>query len=245
VSAARSRAIADLELEAYAAAHSTPPSKPLVRIASATRSWSRNPGMMIDAVEGRLLALLVAISGARQILEVGTFSGYSAVAMAEALPPDGHLTTLELVPDHAAKAREHILLAGLEEQVTVIEGPALESLAHLVGPFDLAFIDADKSAYPAYYDAVMAVMRPGGLIVADNVLRSGWVVDATSADAGTVAVRAFNDRAVSDPRVEVVLLTVRDGISLIRVRDGIAAPKVSGQGRSPGHGRARSAPSPR
>jgi caffeoyl-CoA O-methyltransferase len=219
VSAARPQAIADPALEAYATAHSTPPSEPLVRIASATRAWSRDPGMMIDEVEGRLLALLVAVSGARQILEIGTFSGYSAVAMAEALPRDGHLTTLELVPEHAAKAREHVVLAGLEERVSVIEGPALDSVADLEGPFDLAFIDADKTAYPAYYDAVMAVMRPGGLIIADNVLRSGRILDEASADPGTVAVREFNDRVASDPRVEVVLLTVRDGISLIRVRD--------------------------
>jgi caffeoyl-CoA O-methyltransferase len=219
VSAARSRPIADPELEAYATAHSTPPSESLVRIATETRAWSREPGMMVDEVEGRLLAMLVAISGARRILEIGTFSGYSAVAMAEALPLDGHLTTLEILPDHAAKAREHVALAGLADRVSVIEGPALDSLARLSGPFDLAFIDADKVAYPAYYDVVMALMGPGALIVADNVLRSGRVLDGGSDDPGTAAMRAFNDQAVSDPRVEVVLLTVRDGISLIRVRE--------------------------
>jgi caffeoyl-CoA O-methyltransferase len=175
--------------------------------------------MMVDAVEGRLLAILVAISGARRILEIGTFSGYSAATMAEALPPDGHLTTLELLPVHAAKARQHVASTGVADRVSIIEGPALDSLAGLAGPFDLAFIDADKAAYPAYYDAVMTVMRPGALIVADNVLRSGRVLDGASAEPGTVAIRTFNQRAVSDPRVEVVILTVRDGISLIRVRD--------------------------
>jgi caffeoyl-CoA O-methyltransferase len=219
MSDASSRAIADPEVEAYATAHTTPPSEALVRIATATRAWSSASGMMIDEVEARLLALLVAVSGARRILEIGTFSGYSAVAMAEALPPGGHLTTLELVPEHAAKAREHVLMAGLEERIAIVEGPALDSLTGLAGPFDLAFIDADKAAYPAYYDAVLAIMRPGGLVVADNVLRSGRILDATSVDAGTASVREFNDRAASDPRVEVVLLTVRDGISLIRIRD--------------------------
>jgi caffeoyl-CoA O-methyltransferase len=163
--------------------------------------------------------MLVAVSGARRILEVGTFTGYSAVSMAEALPPDGHVTTLELRGEHAAKAREHIQAAGMSDRISVIEGPALESLAGLEGPFDLAFIDADKVAYPAYYDVVMALMGPGALIVADNVLRSGRVLDGGSDDPGTAAMRAFNDQAVSDPRVEVVLLTVRDGISLIRVRE--------------------------
>ena len=107
------------------------------------------------------------------------------------------------------------------------QGPALESLAHLEGQFDLAFIDADKAGYPAYYDAVLPLVRPGGVIVADNVLRGGRVLDGGATDPGTVAMRAFNDRAATDPRVEAVILTLRDGVSLIRVRDergdGVAA----------------------
>lgn len=212
------RPVADAAMEDYAAAHSTPPSAALDRIAAATRDWSDASGMMVDAVEGRLLALLVALTGARRVLEVGTFSGYSAVAMAEALPADGELVTLELRADHAAKAREHIEEAGLGERVRVIEGPAAASLAQLEGPFDLAFIDADKASYPDYFEAVLALMRPGGLIVADNVLRGGRVLDPSRRGDDDVGMRTFNDLVAVDGRVEAVMLTVRDGISLIRVR---------------------------
>lgn len=212
------RPVADVEMETYAAAHSTPPSERLSAVAAATREWSDQPGMMIDAVEGRLLTLLAAMSGARRILEVGTFTGYSALSMAEALPADGQLITLELYPDHAAKAAEHIAAAGMSERVTVMEGPALDSLAQLEGPFDLAFIDADKPGYPAYYEAIVPLMRPGGLIVADNVLRGGRVLEVDSRAVEDVAMREFNDRVAVDPRVEAVMLTVRDGITLMRVR---------------------------
>jgi caffeoyl-CoA O-methyltransferase len=219
VSVGGPRPVADPALEAYAAAHSTPPSDVLRRIAAATRAWSPMSEMMIDEVEGRLLAMLVALSGARRILEVGTFTGYSAISMGEALPADGHITTLELSAEHAAKAREHIAAAGMADRITVMEGPAVESLTRLEGPFDLAFIDADKAGYPAYYEGIVGRMRPGGLIVADNVMRSGRVLDERLGTPDNVGMRAFNERVASDPRVEVVMLTVRDGISLIRVRD--------------------------
>lgn len=211
------RRVADGEMEAYAAAHSTPPSQQLRAVADATREWSDYRTYMIDEVESKLLSLLVAISGAHRILEVGTFTGYSALSMAEAMPADGHVITLELRADHAAKAAEHIELAGLSEHITVMQGPALDSLARLEGPFDMAFIDADKTGYPAYYDAVVPLMRPGGLIVADNVLRGGRVLDGGSHDADTAAMREFNEMAASDPRVEAVMLTIRDGVTLIRV----------------------------
>lgn len=210
------RPVADRAMEAYATKHSTGPSASLAAVAASTRSWSSYPAMMIDASEARLLAILVAVSGARRILEVGTFSGFSAIAMAEALPDDGRITTLELDPDHAAKAAEHIAAVGLDHKVDVVEGPALESLSGLEGPFDLAFIDADKPGYPAYYEAVVPLVRPGGLIVADNVLRDGRVLDASDQTEGIVAMRAFNDRVASDPRVEAVMLTIRDGVTLIR-----------------------------
>ena len=213
------RPIADPDLEDYAASHSTAPPPHLDAIAEATRGWSDAPAMMVDEVEGRLLAMLASLCGARRILEIGTFTGYSAVSMAAALPPDGELVTLELRPDHAAKARQHVAEVGLSHLITVVEGPALESLAGLEGPFDMAFIDADKAGYPAYYVAVVPLMRPGGLIVADNVLRGGRVLDGAARDADTVGMRTFNDRVAADERVEAVMLTVRDGISLIRVRD--------------------------
>ena len=213
------RPVADPAMEAYAAAHSTAPSDRLRAVAASTRAFSSYPDMMIDDTEARLLALLVAVSGARRILEVGTFTGFSAISMAEALPADGHLTSLELDPRHAAKAAEHVAAAGLGERITIIEGPALESLARLSGPFDLAFIDADKPGYPAYLEAVVPLVRPGGLIVADNVLRGGRVLDDPDPDPGIRAMRAFNDRAAGDPRLETVMLTIRDGVTLMRRRE--------------------------
>jgi predicted O-methyltransferase YrrM len=174
--------------------------------------------MMVDAAEGKLLALLVSLVGARQVLEVGTFTGYSAISMAEALPLDGHITSLELSPEHAAKAAHHIEMAGFSDRISIIQGNAVETLGTLDGPFDVAFIDADKPAYPAYYEAVLPLMRPGALIIADNVLRGGRVLDPAGDDPGTAGMRAFNDRAAADPRVDTVMLTVRDGVTLIRVR---------------------------
>jgi caffeoyl-CoA O-methyltransferase len=213
------RPVADPAMEAYAAAHSTPASQRLRVVAASTRAFSAHPDMMIDETEARLLALLVAISGARRILEVGTFTGFSAISMAEALPADGHITSLELSPDHAAKAAEHVAAAGLGERISIVEGPALESLAHLSGPFDLAFIDADKPGYPAYLEAVVPLVRPGGLIVADNVLRGGRVLDPSDPDPGIRAMREFNDRVAADPRLDCVMLTIRDGVTLMRRLD--------------------------
>lgn len=211
------RPVADHDMDAYSAAHSTGPSAALQTIARSTQAWSDRSEMMVDAAEGRLLSLLVAITGSRRIIEVGTFSGYSAVAMAEALPDDGHIDTLEVSPVHAAKAAEHVEMAGASTRVTIHEGDALASLAGLTGPYDFGFIDADKPGYPAYFDAVVPLMRPGGLIVADNVLRGGRVLDSESRDPGIIGMREFNDKVVADLRVEAVMLTVRDGVTLIRV----------------------------
>jgi predicted O-methyltransferase YrrM len=209
---------ADAQMSGYAARHTTVASERLRMVAASTRAWSEHAELMIDETEGQLLRLLVGIASARRIIEIGTFAGYSALAMAEALPPDGHIDTLELDVRHAAKAREHIGAADESGRISVHEGTALDQLASLEGPYDLAFIDADKSAYPAYLEALVPRMRPGGLIVADNVLRHGRVLDSESEDPSVTGMREFNDRAAADPRLETVMLTVRDGISLIRVR---------------------------
>lgn len=215
------RPVADPAMEAYAAAHTTPPSERLRAVDRSTRAFSAHPAMMIDATEARLLAILVAATGARRILEVGTFTGFSAIGMAEALPPGGHVTSLELDPAHAAKAAEHIREAGMEERIAIEQGPALETLDRLSGPFDLAFIDADKPGYPAYLEAVVPLVRPAGLILADNVLRGGRVLDPDDPDPGIRAMRTFNERAAADPRLEVVMLTIRDGVTLMRrLEDG-------------------------
>lgn len=206
-------------LRAYAARHTTAASPSLQAVSRSTLDWSElGETMMVDAAEGQLLKLLAGLVGARRILEIGTFGGYSALAMAEALPVDGHIDTLEVEPDHAAKAAEHIAAAGQSGRVTVHLGVALETLGRLTGPYDMAFIDADKSAYPDYYERVVPLMRAGGLIVADNVFRHGLVLDADRLEPSVVGMRAFNERAATDPRVDTVMLPVRDGVSLIRVR---------------------------
>jgi caffeoyl-CoA O-methyltransferase len=218
VTGPRDDTAADPDVAAYAARHTSPASAALRGVAASTIAWSASHAMMVDEAEGRLLGLLVAVTGARRVLEVGTFSGYSALAMAAALPEDGHIDTLEVDPAHAAKAGEHIRAAGEEMRITVHLGPALDSLRALSGPYDLAFIDADKSEYPVYYELIVPLMRADGLIVADNVLAHGRVLDPARDDALTTGIRRFNERAASDERVETVLLTVRDGVSLIRVR---------------------------
>lgn len=215
----RERRITGSGLEAYAAAHSTPMPDWLGSVAESTRDFSPAHGMMVGDLVGRFLALLVAVSGARRVLEIGTFTGYSALSMAEALPEGGRVISLEVDPRHAAKALEHIAASPHARRIEVRVGPARESLAALTGPFDLVFIDADKPGYPDYYEAAVPLLRPGGLLVADNVLWDGRVLDERTADASTSALRTFNDRVAHDTRVECVLLTVRDGLMVARRRD--------------------------
>jgi caffeoyl-CoA O-methyltransferase len=210
------RLISDPAVEDYAARHTTPPSEALISVTTATHvSFSPLAGMIVGAVEGRLLSLLVAVSGASRVLEIGTFTGYSAIAMAEALPAGGRVTTLEVNPEHAAVAASLVEAAGVADRVEIVLGPAIESVRGLEGPFDLVFIDADKPSYPDYFEAVVPLVRPGGLIVADNVLWSGQVLDEPD-DADTAALRVFNDLVLHDPRVECAMLTIRDGVTLIR-----------------------------
>lgn len=214
----KDRPVSHPELDAYVASHSTPMPAWLGAVAGSTRAFSTAHDMMVGDVVGRFLAILVAASGARRILEVGTFTGYSALSMAQALPADGRIISLEVHPDHAAKAAEHIAASPYADRIEVRLGPALESIGRLEGTFDMAFIDADKPGYPEYYDAIVPRLAPGGLLVADNVLWKGRIVDDPAGDAAHAALRDFNDRVASDPRVECVLLTVRDGLMLARRR---------------------------
>jgi caffeoyl-CoA O-methyltransferase len=213
-------AITEPVLEAYAEAHTTPPPAHLVALAEETRATLVAPGMMVGALEGRFLEMLVYALRPRRVLEVGTFSGYSSLAMAAGLPPDGHITTCEISPVHAEVARRHIAASPYAARIDVKEGPALASIEELDGPFDFAFIDADKSSYPAYYEAILAKLAPGGMIAADNTLWSGSVVDDSDQSDDTRAIRAFNDAVAADRRVVCVQLPVRDGVTLIRRADG-------------------------
>jgi O-methyltransferase len=175
--------------------------------------------MQIAPEQGELLALLVRLIGARSVLEIGTFTGYSSTAMALALPPDGHLVCLDASREWTDRARRAWADAGVADRVELRLGPALESLVELDDDaFDLAFIDADKPSYEEYYEGCVRVVRPGGLIVLDNTLRQGRVADPAAADAGVRVIAALNDRIHLDERVDAVLLPFADGVTLVRVR---------------------------
>lgn len=205
-----------MDLDEYAAQHTTAAPPHLQALDAETRAELGMASMLSGVVVGRLLETLVHVMQPRTVLEIGTFSGGSALWMAGALPPGARLITCELDPERAVFARRHIAAAGLDDRVEVRVGPALRSVGALPGPFDLCFIDADKTGYPDYYEAVLPKLAPHGLIVADNTLRDGDVLAPPAGDAGTQAIAAFNDRVAADPRVIATLLTVRDGVTLIR-----------------------------
>jgi caffeoyl-CoA O-methyltransferase len=208
--------ITDPVLEAYAQAHTTAPDDHLLALAEETRSTLSAPQMMVGALEGRFLEMLVFALRPEWVLEIGTFSGYSSLSMAAGLPPGGRITTCELNPQHAAVARSHIAASPYRDAIEVVEGPALDTVGRLEGPFDFVFIDADKTNYLAYYEAVLPKLSARGLIAADNTLWSGNVVDDADQSDDTRAIRAFNDAVVADARVVCVQTTVRDGVTLIR-----------------------------
>jgi caffeoyl-CoA O-methyltransferase len=165
--------------------------------------------------QGALLTMLVRLSRARTALEVGTFTGYGAICIARGLPPDGHLTCLEVSPRYAEIARANVEAAGLADRVTIRLGPAGEGIED-VGELDFAYVDADKDGYPAYYEELVARVRPGGVLVLDNMLRGGRVLDPQDASARVTA--ELNDRIAADPRVHSVLLGVRDGLTIVTPR---------------------------
>jgi predicted O-methyltransferase YrrM len=208
--------IVDPALEAYATGHTTAPPPHLDALAAELVETLASPQMMVGRLEGRYLELLTFALSATSVLEVGTFGGYSALAMAAGLAPGGRIVTCELSPEHAAFARRHIAASPYADRIEVVEGPAIETIASLEGPFDLVFLDADKSGYRGYYEAVLPKLAPRGLIVADNTLWSGRVLDPSDTSADTVALREFNDLVATDPRVVAVQTTVRDGVTLIR-----------------------------
>jgi caffeoyl-CoA O-methyltransferase len=174
--------------------------------------------MMVGPLEGRFLEMLVYLSQPRRVLEIGTFSGYSALSMAPALPPGGRIVTCDVDPKAAALARAHFEASPWADRIELRQGPALATLAELEGPFDLVFIDAEKVEYRDYYEAVLPLLSERGVIAVDNVLWGGRVLDPDDPRDDTKAIAAFNDFVVSDPRVVAVMLTIRDGVTLIRRR---------------------------
>lgn len=210
--------IVDDAIEAYAAAHTTPVDPLFERLAAETREKMTAPQMMVGLLEGRFLEFLIRLKGAKMVVEIGTFTGWSSISMATGLPPGGRIVTCDVDPEAQAMARRYAEEAGVVDRIDYRLGPGMETLETLDGPFDFVFIDADKPNYKNYYEAVLPKLADDGLIVVDNVLWSGRVVEDEDDDESTRAIREINEQIRNDDRVVCVMLTVRDGMTLIRKR---------------------------
>jgi caffeoyl-CoA O-methyltransferase len=205
------------EIDEYTRAHTTPPEDLLQRLYEETREKLAAPQMLTGPVEGRFLQTLVWASRARRVLEIGTYSGYSALSMAAALPDDGELITCDVWEEANDMARRYAGESPHGSKIDFRLGPALETIETLEGPFDLVFIDADKENYINYFHATLPLLADRGLIVFDNTLWSGRVVEGhDDGSPQTKAFRELNDALASDPRGVVVMLPVRDGVTLFR-----------------------------
>lgn len=199
-------------IQNYADAFSSPEPELFQELATETRATQKDPQMMVGHSEGLLLRLLVMLSRARRVLEIGTFTGYSALAMAMALPADGELITCDVDPKATTLAQKFWARSPHGKKIRLELAPASDTIAMLKGPIDFVFIDADKPNYIKYWDAVLPLVRPGGVLVADNVLWSGRVLDPQ--DDTTRAIAAFNAHVKKDDRVELVMLPIRDGVTV-------------------------------
>jgi caffeoyl-CoA O-methyltransferase len=206
----------DERIEAYAADHSAEEPELLQRLAEETRRTMAQPQMLTGRTAGSFLRVLVRAANARRVLEVGTFTGYSALMMAAGLPEDGRLITCDVDEKAAAVARRYFAQSPHGGKIELRLGRAADTIRGLAGPFDLVFIDADKPNYGLYWDLCLERLRPGGVVVADNVLWSGQVLDPK--DDNGRAIVAFNQQVRRDPRVDCALLTVRDGMMVAVAR---------------------------
>ena len=209
--------IVDQRVEAYAEEHTSDDGELFRRLEAETREKTTAPEMMVGRIEGRLLEFLVRLTGASRVLELGTFTGYSSLSMARGLPDGGRVITCDVSDETTAIAKRYAEEAGLDDRIEYRLGPGLETIAQLDGPFDLVFIDADKGGYLDYYEAVMPKLADDGLIIFDNSLTSGRVLEDDGNET-TLAIKQVNDHVLNDPRVEAVMLTVRDGMLLVRKR---------------------------
>jgi len=207
-------------LYAYLLAHNPPRDAVLHELAVETAALGPISMMEVAGEQAAFLAFLVRLIGARRAVEIGTFTGYSAIAVARALPPDGRLLCCDVSEEWTAIARRYFARAGVADRITLRLAPAIETLRGLPRdePIDFAFIDADKTGYRAYYDELLPRLRPNGLIVFDNVLWNGQVADPSDTSEATVAIRALNDFLVRDDRVDAVMLPIADGVTLVRKR---------------------------
>ena len=208
--------IVDEKIEEYAKQHTTAPDRLLAELAEETYTTMSRPEMLTGPIEGRFLELLVHGSGAKRILEIGTFTGYAALSMAAVLPEGGRIDTLDIEPKHAEVAQRYFDRSPHGSKITLHLGPAIETIGKLEGDFDLVFIDADKENYDSYYEAVLPRLSARGLIAIDNTIWSGKVLDPP--DESSRAIAALNDKIAADDRVVAVQLTIRDGVTLVRRR---------------------------
>ena len=210
----------DRKLYDYLLAHRTPDDPVLEELRAETARLGDRARMQIAPEQGTLLRLLVSAIGARRAVEVGTFTGYSAICIARGLAPGGRLLCCDVSAEWTAVARRYWDKAGVADRIDLRVAPAAETLRALSPEpvVDFAFIDADKTSYPVYYEEVLRRLRPGGLIAVDNVLWSGDVVRPRKRDADTRAIRRFNDLVAADPRVDSVMTPIADGITLVRKR---------------------------
>jgi caffeoyl-CoA O-methyltransferase len=214
------RETVDPEIFGYAVSHTTPPGDEVSALRAETDASLAMPQMAGGIVESRLLEALVVATRARRVLEIGTLTGVSALSMASRLPDGGTVVTLEADPHVAAIARRHFASSRHGAKIHLIEGDARDAVTTLEGPFELVFIDASKHDYGHYYETLLPKLADHGLIVADNVLWRGQVLDAGTRDEETIALQAFTERVQADPRVDNALLTVADGLLLIWRRAG-------------------------
>lgn len=210
-------------LHDYMLAHGVREAPVLTRLREETLGLGKPGTWQISPEQGQFMALLVELTGARRLLEVGCFTGYSSLVCALAMPADGHLLTCDIMEEFTAIARRYWAEAGVADRVELRLGPALETLDGLLaqgssGRYDMAFIDADKELYPEYYERCLQLVRPGGLILIDNVFRAGRVIDPADQTEGVVALRRLNERIAADERVSVAIVPIADGITMIRRR---------------------------
>ena len=208
------------EIEAYAEAHSMPESSVCRSLREETHRTMEYPQMLVGPLEGAFLKMMTKVVGAKWVLEIGMFTGYSALCFAEALPEDGTVITCEINEPSAAVARRYFAQAQYGSKISIRMGPALDTMRTLSGPFDLIFIDADKINYLNYYQRAFDLLAPNGVILIDNVLWSGEVLKQPPSDESTAAIQELNRTVSADPRVSAVLVTIRDGILVVRRAGG-------------------------
>lgn len=203
-------------IEEYLEQHTTPMDEVLHELYRETHLHAMNPRMASGPVQGQFLQLLCQLMQPKKVLEIGTFTGFATICMARGMASDGLLTTIEANEEYEGIIRKYLAKAAVADRVRLIIGDAKEVIPTLEGGFDLVFIDADKISYPSYYDLMIKKLNPGGVVLADNVLWEGKVLNVGTKERDTKAIQAFNDKVQNDPRVENVLLPLRDGLMMVR-----------------------------